>query len=87
MPITEGGGDFYPPRNITITNILALVVMEQSFSHDTFVARLVATIFDLPPPGDPVVTMFGPYAPFWVLLNKSTQADSIQISLVQVDLE
>ena len=61
--------------------------MEQSFSHDTFATRLAASIFDLPPPGDPVVTMFGPYAPFWVLSNKSTQANSSQISLLQVDLE
>ena len=63
VPIIEGRGEISPPRNVLITNFSTPIVIEKYSSHNNFSIEPSGSIFYQPPPGDPVVTMFGPSAP------------------------
>ena len=64
VPIIEGRGEFSPLGNVPITNLLAHIVIEKTSTHNFFSVAPSGLFFYYPPPGYPVVTMFGPFAPF-----------------------
>ena len=66
IPINEGEGEQAPPRNILITDLQTPLVVEKPSTLNTFsigTSPSSGLVFNQPSPEDPVMNMFGSFAP------------------------